>query len=247
MARARKAPTAPSHPTDEVTWVVSANLRRPGVIGILSVPCWMHRLDQSPELHDLFRSEDARYLLVRRLQRRSHVGLHRVPGGINVFLMARDDLGNRLLLRRIEVQIADQAMHGFVSVQADGLMLRQMTTFVSDAGRHTAGKRRGKQQRPPYPRRDRHLLRSVVQFSSSAPIGGGPSSTVIDRPTSSDGANISAQGTRSLFWAVCSTGSTLSVRAVTIRMHTTTQPARELASQLKPPCLDARATAVAIR
>src|SRR5258706_6574041 len=53
MARARKAPTAPSHPTDEVTWVVSASFRRPGVIGILSVPCWMHRLDQP--LNDVFR------------------------------------------------------------------------------------------------------------------------------------------------------------------------------------------------
>jgi len=161
-ANGLKASTAPSHPTDEVTWVVSANLRRPGVIGILSVSCWTHRVDHGPEFHDLFRSENARYLRVRGLQRRSDMGLHRVPGRIDVFLMAREDLGDRLLLRRIEVQVADQVMHGFVSVHADGLMRCRMTTLVPDAGRHTAGKRRDEQQRPLYPGRYRHLLRSLV-------------------------------------------------------------------------------------
>jgi hypothetical protein len=65
-------------------------------------------------------------------------------------LVPRENLSDRLLLHRIEVQVAGQAVHGIVSAHGahrNRLMRRPALAFVPDTKRHAAGKRDGQQQR----------------------------------------------------------------------------------------------------
>ena len=64
-------------------------------------------VDHHPILRRLIRAQNREDVVRRGLERRAHVRLHGVPGGIHFGLMAAQDVGDRSLLAGIEAKAGE--------------------------------------------------------------------------------------------------------------------------------------------